>query len=614
MRIDCPHAERCAGCPAIDQPYEAQLAAKAARVELALARYPTLEGLERAPVQPADPLVGYRTRAKLVVRDERIGLYAREGGHALVDIPSCRVLPEVLARTVEEVRRRLRGDAALRRAVLALDAREALDAGGAPSVLLTLVVDERAPEEVADGLAEAIREAVPELAVLALSPRARRSPALLGRSPRVIAGAPEVDDVVEVAGRKVTTPAVPGGFAQAHRGQAARLRDRILEALAEALTLDGARVVDAYAGAGALGLGLAAAGARVLLVESFAPALERAKASAERQGLRVSTAAGDAAVVLASLARRGKRADAVVLNPPRRGVSPDVRVAAAQLAPARLVYVSCEPDTLARDLDHLARLGYAARTLEPFDMIPLSREVESLVVLAPAAPPPPRILHREANLVVLDKPPHLPTTPHAEQPGSLLADARTLAGFGEATAVHRLDEGTSGLVLLARTPADVAPWAEALARGQKRYVALVRGVTRPKGIVRRPLVIDGRELDALTRYERLAVVGGHSLVRVSPETGRTHQIRRHLAGLGHPVLGDARHGHAPSNRHFEQQHGLDRTFLHLAALKLTTPSGAPLELEAPLPGDLRCVLERLGATPDLVAQRAGEAPASPARR
>ena len=102
--------------------------------------------------------------------------------------------------------------------------------------------------------------------------------------------------------------------------------------------------------------------------------------------------------------------------------------------------------------------------------------------------------------------------------------------------------------------------------------------------------------DARTRYRRLDVAGGHSLLRVQPDQGRTHQIRRHLASIEHPVLGDARYGHAASNRHFEQKHGLDRAFLHLARVELAASGGRdPLVLEAPLAGDLEAVLRALGA-------------------
>jgi 23S rRNA (uracil1939-C5)-methyltransferase len=80
-----------------------------------------------------------------------------------------------------------------------------------------------------------------------------------------------------------------------------------------------------------------------------------------------------------------------------------------------------------------------------------------------------------------------------------------------------------------------------------------------------------------------------------PEQGRTHQIRRHLSQIGHPVLGDERYGHAPTNRHFEEKYGLDRTFLHCVRFELEhAHSQARLVVESPLPGDLQTVLERAG--------------------
>jgi 23S rRNA (uracil1939-C5)-methyltransferase len=83
------------------------------------------------------------------------------------------------------------------------------------------------------------------------------------------------------------------------------------------------------------------------------------------------------------------------------------------------------------------------------------------------------------------------------------------------------------------------------------------------------------------------------VLRVVPEQGRTHQIRRHLAAIGHPILGDDRYGHAPTNRFFEEKNVLDRTFLHCVRLEVTHPvTQNRLIIEAPLPGDLRAVLER----------------------
>jgi 23S rRNA (uracil1939-C5)-methyltransferase len=385
---------------------------------------------------------------------------------------------------------------------------------------------------------------------------------------------------------------------QAHRGQAAAISARLIERLGRALgSLRGARVLELYAGSGALGLALCRQGARALLVERFAPALELAEEAARAQGVaQLQTRAGDALHVARELARAGERFDAVIANPPRRGLPADLRAAIAALEPRAIAYVSCDPETLARDLDQLALLGYAARALEPFDMMALSDDVECVALLGPAAAPPLPVLYEDDALIAIDKPPHLPTTPQGRGTRSLLQTVREQRALPELFAVHRLDAGTSGVCLLAKRRSAVAKWSAALKAGEKQYLALVRGVTRDKGSINRPLR-DGDALQpARTRYARLELLASHSLLRVRPDQGRTHQIRRHLAAIGHPVLGDERHGHAASNRHFELKHGLDRSFLHLAQIELLHPvTSKPLVLQAELAGDLRAVAERLRA-------------------
>jgi 23S rRNA (uracil1939-C5)-methyltransferase len=225
--------------------------------------------------------------------------------------------------------------------------------------------------------------------------------------------------------------------------------------------------------------------------------------------------------------------------------------------------------------------------------MPQSGHVESLAVLVPAPPPPVRVLYEDEHLIAVDKDPHEPTTPHPEHPHSTLDRVRALAGAEHAVPVHRLDAGTSGVCLFARRPEHVEALARGLSEGRKRYVALVRGITHGKGIIRRDLRDEGRALRATTRFTRRAIVGGHSLVRASPEEGRMHQIRRHLASIGHPLLGDARYGHPASNRHLWERAGLDRAFLHAERIELALTDGARV-IESAMPADLTLVLERLG--------------------
>ena len=122
-----------------------------------------------------------------------------------------------------------------------------------------------------------------------------------------------------------------------------------------------------------------------------------------------------------------------------------------------LAYVSCDPDTLARDLDHFSRLGFTISTLRPLDMIPLTDEVETVALLRRIAVPAPKVLYEDDEILIVEKGAHEPTTPQGEYASSLLQRARKLPDASEAVPVHRIDVGTSGLVMLVAR--DRARWS-----------------------------------------------------------------------------------------------------------------------------------------------------------
>jgi 23S rRNA (uracil1939-C5)-methyltransferase len=482
----------------------------------------------------------------------------------------------------------------------AIDVRDLETESGAAQALVTFVCareDIRTPDlvEALRVTARELRARLPEVVGVALNLREGESPQVLGSELLVLDGAPAARDRIG----EVSHVATYGAFVQAHRGQAKRVHEALVEALEVG---PGLRVLDLYGGSGAIGLTLANAGARVQMVESFAPAARLAMEAARglTGGGTFEAVAGEVSEVLARMIRtRGSEPfpGAVVVNPPRRGVAPLVREQVAALRPQAIAYVSCDPETLARDLDHFTRLGYAPARLTPVDMIPLTEEVETFVLLRPAAAPLPRVAYADDEVLIVEKPPHEPTTPQGDHGGSLLGRVRRLPGAETAVPVHRLDVGSSGLVIFARKAAYVTAWAEALAAesGRKIFLAAARGRTPSKGAITRDLRDEGRLLPARTRYRWLGAAGGHSVLRVIPEHGRTHQIRRHLAAIGHPILGDERYGHGATNRFFEEKHGLDRTFLHCVRLELTHPrTGDRLTVETPLPGDLRLALLRCG--------------------
>jgi 23S rRNA pseudouridine1911/1915/1917 synthase len=228
----------------------------------------------------------------------------------------------------------------------------------------------------------------------------------------------------------------------------------------------------------------------------------------------------------------------------------------------------------------------------------------------PTVPVP--LVHEDEHLLVVDKPAGLVVHPGAGQARGtlvqgLLARYPELASVGEPDRpgiVHRLDKGTSGLLLVARTEAARVRLVEALSARSvhRRYRALAWGhVESERGLIDAPIgrsarvatrmAVDERGKEARTRYEVRARY--HDPVAVTElactlETGRTHQIRVHLRSIGHAVVGDAQYDGA------RQSLPMTRPFLHAEHLGLDHPvTGEPLALSSPLPADLVAVLERL---------------------
>ena len=236
--------------------------------------------------------------------------------------------------------------------------------------------------------------------------------------------------------------------------------------------------------------------------------------------------------------------------------------------------------------------------------LPVPSGAEVLVVLeeggrSSVAPEPAsaplRVLHEDADLLAVDKPAGLPAQPTPGGLTSLLLLASRHLGR-EAGLVHRLDRDTSGVMVFGKSSAATSALAASFRSGaaRKQYLAvtgpelpevgtctlrLARDPSRPGRWVARPR--DG--LEAETRFRRLAATSDLALAALWPRTGRTHQLRAHLAALGAPIAGDRLYGGVPRL----QGQRVDRSLLHAHLLVLPHPrTGAPLRLVAPLPEDL----------------------------
>jgi 23S rRNA pseudouridine1911/1915/1917 synthase len=252
----------------------------------------------------------------------------------------------------------------------------------------------------------------------------------------------------------------------------------------------------------------------------------------------------------------------------------------------------------------------ASRRLVPGDRLTVFVPEPQPATVA-AEPIPLVIVYEDNDLLVVDKPAGMVVHPAAGHAGGTLVNAvlhhcPDLAGVGGVQRpgiVHRLDKETSGLILVAKNDrAHAYLQAQFKARQvEKTYLALVSGhLHPPRGRIEAPIgrdprhrrrmavVSPGQGRAAITDYEVRDYYANTTLVAVYPRTGRTHQIRVHLAALGHPVVGDRVYGPA------RDPWRLGRHFLHAHRLRLRRPGdGAWLDLVSPLPAELEAVLARL---------------------
>ena len=235
-----------------------------------------------------------------------------------------------------------------------------------------------------------------------------------------------------------------------------------------------------------------------------------------------------------------------------------------------------------------------------------------------AQPIPLAIIHEDEALLVIDKPPGMVVHPGAGNPEGTLLNAvmhhaPALAAVPRAGIVHRLDKDTSGLLVVAKTDAVRLRLVRELQarRIEREYLALVRGVVRAGGSVAAPIgrhpvhrtrmSVQPRGKEATSHYTVKAAYRSHTLLRVRLESGRTHQIRVHMAHIGHPVVGDPVYGGRGSAaargrqpRVTELLRGFRRQALHAERLGLSHPeTGESMEWTAPMPEDMRALVEGL---------------------
>ncbi len=382
----CPVFGRCGGCAWQHIDYPQQLEWKRAIVVEALRRLGHVADPEAlvAPVLGAEPPWRYRHKMAVPFAPPRqrggplrAGFFATRS-HQIVETPECAIQHPLLDLALRETRRLAgvlgvsaydersrRGD--LRHLVGRVSHRNA-------TLLLALVT--AAPEFAAGPeLARRLREALPQCVGVVHNVQGAPGNAILGRTTRLLAGEDHLVEEIDGLRFLVSAPS----FFQVSPVQAAAL---YRTAIGQAALSRGETACDLYAGVGTLSLFLARTAAAVHAVEEVEAAVADGRRNAAENGMRnLRFHAGLAEAVLPALIGRGMRPDVVVLDPPRKGASVPVLEAVAQAGPRRVVYVSCNPATLARDVQLLCGAGYRLREVQPVDMFPQTPHIECSALL-----------------------------------------------------------------------------------------------------------------------------------------------------------------------------------------------------------------------------------------
>ena len=377
----CPVAKLCGGCDFHHMDYEEETRLKADRVLQALNRIGGAE-LTAMPITPAPTTFGYRNKAQYPVSGVPNGRtfagFFKAGTHQVVENKRCLILPQEADRVKDAVM-----DYMNQYRVSAYDetthtglVRHIYVRQGAVSgqILVCIVVNGRKLPRV-EQLLERLK-AIPGFATLVLSVNTRKGNAVLGEEFLTLYGPGYIEDTLCGLNFRLS----PRSFYQVNHHQAQKLYQAAIEAagITRADT-----VLDLYCGVGTISLVMSQAAGRVIGVEVIPQAVEDAKANARRNGItNAEFLCADAGAAALELERQGIRADVAVVDPPRKGLNADAIEALARMAPRRIVYVSCDPATLARDVALLKEKGFTLENAQAFDLFPRCAHVESVVTLS----------------------------------------------------------------------------------------------------------------------------------------------------------------------------------------------------------------------------------------
>ncbi len=375
---DCEYAGSCGGCAFRHISYEAETAMKKKRVEDAFQR---IGGIDKKldGFIAAENLTRYRNKAEYPVSFEKelkIGFYALHT-HRIIDCRDCVLQPEIFADIVAVIRKWTvefgisiynseTGNGLLRHIYIR-------QGTVSKEIMVCLVINgERIPKE-----AELVKRLceIPDIKSIVLNINRLNNNVILGEECKTVYGADCIYD--ELCGVKIRLS--PLSFYQVNHAQA----EKLYRKAAEYAQLDGSQtVLDMYCGAGTIGLSMADKAKNVIGVEIVEPAVRDAKINAGLNGIKnAQFYCADASQAAQMLKEQGIKPDVIVLDPPRKGCSAELVKTVSEMQPDRVVYVSCDPATLARDCKRFGEYGYTVEKLTAVDLFPRTVHCEAVALL-----------------------------------------------------------------------------------------------------------------------------------------------------------------------------------------------------------------------------------------
>lgn len=375
---DCPNFGRCGGCNLMHMSYECELQMKLDRVNDAIRRIGGTE-VRAERILGSERVEGYRNKAIYAVGEGENGPVAgfyRTGSHDIIPAPNCLLQSDEASKCAGAVVDWMRtngvsawnGRSGTVRHVYTRRARDG-------AALCCVVTGRRLSPSLTRSLTEALRSACPALTGVVECVNRTEGNTVLSGEFRTLWGSGALRD--RLCGFEFEL--APQAFYQINPPQAERLYAQALE---YALPERGGTVLDLYCGAGTISLCLSQRAERVIGAEIVPEAVENARANAERNGVtNAEFICADAGEAAREFKARGITPDAIVVDPPRKGMDAPALEAIASMQPDRLVYVSCDPATLSRDISRLRPLGYTPASALAVDMFPRTAHVETVCLL-----------------------------------------------------------------------------------------------------------------------------------------------------------------------------------------------------------------------------------------